>query len=350
MPFIGGWIGYEYAPEKVITLEDIRVVEKKQIEEYPMPSEKIYNLTEGFTDKIVTINLPAERFLHFSDEYKLYEIWLNETVIDRDIPIVSIVEIPYLQRKESYSNEELLNIVTNFSEASLTKRITGEEEVYDVKLYPEGVEFHVENGLGYPTLFLWFDDETETTLLIESLDDDSYHSDTLHEVIGKILVTSSIDRENKSKVLPMSLNNSDSEETSTVASDDVFIQGSVESAKQRLLAPAQTQIADFNLDEDAYPRDMLYPDGGSGNNLTLEEVSSHNTMNDCWVIYANGVHDISSLFTLEDIFPAIRSLGEKCGTDIDSYIQSQPVEAGSLNTARFAYAINNFWTGYWVDR
>ncbi|MEY2665536.1 MAG: hypothetical protein RLZZ480_641 [Candidatus Parcubacteria bacterium] len=136
--------------------------------------------------------------------------------------------------------------------------------------------------------------------------------------------------------------------SSTIGYTGYIALSPIESAREHLLKPAQTSIPDFNLDEDSSPRDMLYPDGGGGKMISLEEVSTHDVRSDCWVVYKNGAHDISSLFELSDILPAIEDLNEKCGTDIDSYIENLPVAAGSLNTARFAYAMSGFWTGYWV--
>ena len=123
----------------------------------------------------------------------------------------------------------------------------------------------------------------------------------------------------------------------------------IEAARQHLLAPAQTDIADFNLDEDAYPRDMLYPGGPLSKTISLEEVIVKNSRDNCWVVYSDGVHDITLLFELENTFSAIGDLGNRCGTDVTEYIESQPVEAGSLNTARFRYALSEFWAGYWIE-
>lgn len=123
----------------------------------------------------------------------------------------------------------------------------------------------------------------------------------------------------------------------------------VSAALSHFSAEAQTSIPDFNLDEDVSPRDLLYPDGGRGKKMPMLEVAKFNSPEHCLVVYKNGVHDITSLLRLDYIFAEVSLLRDKCGTDIDEFITTRPVQAGSLNTARFAYAMSTFWIGYWVE-
>ena len=127
------------------------------------------------------------------------------------------------------------------------------------------------------------------------------------------------------------------------------IQG-ISGALNHLRAEAQTSIPDFNLDEDVSPRDLLYPDGGGGKKMPMSEVAKFTSPEHCLVVYKNGVHDITSLLRLDHTFAAVSKLRDKCGSDVDEFIGKQSVQAGSLNTARFAYTISTFWIGYWVER
>jgi len=56
---------------------------------------------------------------------------------------------------------------------------------------------------------------------------------------------------------------------------------------------------------------------------TVEDVSSHKTVSDCWVTYDNGVYDITDYLVLHDRYLNIRSW---CGTDITTEFQTKDVE------------------------
>lgn len=117
----------------------------------------------------------------------------------------------------------------------------------------------------------------------------------------------------------------------------------IEKVIEILQRPAQTNITDFNLDKDEFPRDIIYPDGGSLPKVPFETLSARNRPINCWVTYRGLVHDITPLLTLEHEIPSIKLLFDKCGTDITEFLSNQPVEVGALGTARFKYILAEFY-------
>ena len=92
MPFIGGWIGYTYAPEKVVEVEKIVEVEKvfvteERVVEHSIAIEKTFpcdrridtNLSDGWIQSVIcnteepdrtfTISYPGDWSLHYSVFY-----------------------------------------------------------------------------------------------------------------------------------------------------------------------------------------------------------------------------------------------------------------------------------------
>lgn len=73
LPFLGGWIGYTHAPEKVVTVE--RVVEKS----VEVPIEKKVLISDGYSNHIVDST----------------EASLVETYLDSDFEVVHTAHSPY---------------------------------------------------------------------------------------------------------------------------------------------------------------------------------------------------------------------------------------------------------------
>ncbi|MCR4285908.1 MAG: hypothetical protein NUW00_03370 [Candidatus Kaiserbacteria bacterium] len=78
---------------------------------------------------------------------------------------------------------------------------------------------------------------------------------------------------------------------------------------------------------------------------SIQEISKHSSNQNCWIAYRFHIFDITKLLTLKDFFQSILGLESKCGTDVTEYIDSMPTVAGSLNTARFKYALDLFYIG-----
>lgn len=111
--------------------------------------------------------------------------------------------------------------------------------------------------------------------------------------------------------------------------------------------PFDNQIPGYDIDRDPFVRDMLYPDGGgTENDMSMNEVSLHASVNDCWIVLDNGIHDITGLLKYRDEHGAIETLANLCGQDITATVNASPVEPGSINTARVRYALSLLFVGF----
>lgn len=125
--------------------------------------------------------------------------------------------------------------------------------------------------------------------------------------------------------------------------------GSVEQALNYLTGPAQTRISDFNLDYDAYPRDILADNAGpmpGGGAYTVSDVAWHSLYTDCRISKEGRVYDITPLLSFANLHSSIAMLSNSCGSDITEAISASSVEPGSVNTARMQYVLSQFYIGY----
>jgi cytochrome b involved in lipid metabolism len=127
-------------------------------------------------------------------------------------------------------------------------------------------------------------------------------------------------------------------------------------APMYLSLPSKGHIPGFNLDTSAEPVDVV---GNpivmtSGSMVSRELLGRHSEPNDCWVSYQGSVYDISLLFSYlfvqgfisKPVWGSSFELLEKqCGSDVTDLINEQPTQKGSLNTARFKYALQTFYVG-----
>lgn len=78
---------------------------------------------------------------------------------------------------------------------------------------------------------------------------------------------------------------------------------------------------------------LFFSSIGIVNAYTVDDVSSHSTASDCWVIYDKGVYDITSYLYSHDRYLNIRSW---CGTDITTEFQTKDGEGVDHKQSSYA--------------
>lgn len=105
--------------------------------------------------------------------------------------------------------------------------------------------------------------------------------------------------------------------------------------------PFEGNIQGYDIDREAFPRDVLADEIPAKVFFTTKDVAIHNSPSDCWVSQSNRVYNLTTLFQHTEIrtHPVVTKLQKLCGTDITKIVNASAVEPGSLNTARVRYAI-----------
>ncbi len=113
--------------------------------------------------------------------------------------------------------------------------------------------------------------------------------------------------------------------------------------------PLDVAVEGYDIDREAWPRDVLADDSPPRYDVTQAVMIWHATTDDCWVSQNKRVYDVTFLLSEAKASPSVTRLQKLCGTDITEVVNSSPVEPGSLNTARFRYALSTLVIGRLTD-
>lgn len=91
MPFVGGWIGYTYAPEKVVNIEKIKVIEvDKEVKVETVEGENDFAFGNVFIASVSSVQFGENGYeLFLGEEYKQK----NVLVAGEMIPILQLQEL-----------------------------------------------------------------------------------------------------------------------------------------------------------------------------------------------------------------------------------------------------------------
>lgn len=111
--------------------------------------------------------------------------------------------------------------------------------------------------------------------------------------------------------------------------------------------PREGNIQSYDIDREAFPRDVLADETPAKIFFTSKDIATHNSQLDCLISQNNRVYNLTTLFQHTEIrtHPAVTKLQKLCGTDITKIVNESQIEPGSLNTARVRYALATLVVG-----
>lgn len=78
---------------------------------------------------------------------------------------------------------------------------------------------------------------------------------------------------------------------------------------------------------------------------TIDEISKHNTQEDCWLLIENGVYNING-FTVSH--PGGEAIFEGCGTDSTVLFGSRPMGSGTPHSPNANEMLKDYYIGEFI--
>jgi cytochrome b involved in lipid metabolism len=122
----------------------------------------------------------------------------------------------------------------------------------------------------------------------------------------------------------------------------IFISGCTENFSKNGNTLNNTQV---NIYEEKYSKNETENSLIKG--FIFEEISKHNTENDCWLIIHGKVYDVTNYVSSH---PGGKTIIEGCGKDATNLFETRPMGSGTSHSKKAREKLENFYIGEFINR